>query len=181
MSEWKKVKLGDLWKESKIESLNPDSNKRIKVKLNVLGVEKRSAKNDEKGATKYFIRKSGQFVYGKQNLHKGAFGIIPKELDNFESSSDIPAFDIIPECNPEWIYYFLKQGSFYKKLEKYSKGTGSKRIHPDKIAHLEIPFPNRKEQDKIIDQIKSRTKGVRVINLLEVDILANGDLLVSPR
>ena len=118
MSEWKKVKLGDLWKESKIESLNPDSNKRIKVKLNVLGVEKRSAKNDEKGATKYFIRKSGQFVYGKQNLHKGAFGIIPKELDNFESSSDIPAFDIIPECNPEWIYYFLKQGSFYKKLEK---------------------------------------------------------------
>jgi len=143
----KKVKLGELWKESKIESANPDSDRRIKVRLNVQGVEKRPDKNDQKLATKYFIRKAGQFIYGKQNFHKGAFGIIPKELDNFESSSDIPSFDIVPECNPEWLYYYFKQGNFYAELEKYSKGTGSKRIHPDKIEHLEVPLPERKEQD----------------------------------
>src|SRR3989344_1617064 len=32
-----------------------------------------------------------------------------------------------------------------------------------------------------IDQIKSRTKGVRVINLLEVDILANGNLSLNDK
>jgi type I restriction enzyme S subunit len=151
----KKIKLGQLWEESKVVSENPNSEKRIKVKLNVQGVEKRPDKNDQKGATRYFIRKAGQFIYGKQNLHKGAFGVIPKELDNFESSSDIPAFDIIEECNPEWIYYYFKQGDFYKDLEMYSKGTGSKRIHPYKISHLEIPFPDRKEQERIIEKIKS--------------------------
>ncbi|HLD55073.1 MAG TPA: restriction endonuclease subunit S [Candidatus Nanoarchaeia archaeon] len=151
----KTIKLGQLWEESKVVSENPNSEKRIKVKLNVQGVEKRPDKNDQKGATKYFIRKVGQFIYGKQNLHKGAFGVIPKELDNFESSSDIPAFDIIEECNPEWIYYYFKQGDFYKDLEMYSKGTGSKRIHPHKISHLEILFPDRKEQERIIEKIKS--------------------------
>jgi len=150
----KKIKLGELWKESKIISENPDSNKRIRVKLNVQGVEKRPDKNDKSGATKYFKREAGQFIYGKQNFHKGAFGVIPDELDGFESSSDIPSFDIIQECNPEWLYYFFKQGDFYKELEKYSKGTGSKRIHPDKIAHLEISLPSRDEQDKIIKKIK---------------------------
>jgi type I restriction enzyme, S subunit len=150
----RKVKLGDLWKESKIVSENPDSDKRIKVKLNVQGIEKRPDKNDQKGATKYFKRKAGQFIYGKQNLHKGAFGIIPEELDEHESSSDIPAFDVIEECNPEWIYYYFKQGDFYKELEQYSKGTGSKRIHPDKIAHLEMSLPDRSEQDIIIKKIK---------------------------
>ena len=124
----KTIKLGQLWKESKIESTNPDSDKRIKVKLNVQGVEKRPDKNDQKGATKYFIRKAGQFIYGKQNFHKGAFGIVSKELDNFESSSDIPAFDIIEGCSPEWLFYYFKQGDFYRELEKYSKGTGSRRL-----------------------------------------------------
>ena len=152
--EMKKVKLGDLWEESKIVSESPNSDKRIKVKLNVNGVEKRPNKNDKTGATKYFKRKAGQFIYGKQNLHKGAFGIIPNELDEHESSSDIPSFDIVEKCNPEWIYYYFKQGNFYKELEQYSKGTGSKRIHPNKIAHLEIPLPKRKEQDKIIEKIK---------------------------
>jgi len=162
----KKVKLGELWKESKIESANPDSDRRIKVRLNVQGVEKRPDKNDQKLATKYFIRKAGQFIYGKQNFHKGAFGIIPKELDNFESSSDIPSFDIVPECNPEWLYYYFKQGNFYAELEKYSKGTGSKRIHPDKIEHLEVPLPERKEQDEIIKKIKLQEKVISEIDLV---------------
>lgn len=156
----KKVKLGNLWIESKIVSENPNSDKRIKVRLNVKGVEKRPDKNDKSGATKYFKRKSGQFIYGKQNLHKGAFGIIPKELEGFESSSDIPAFDIINACLPEWIYYYFKQGNFYKELEKYSKGTGSKRIHPDKIAHLEIPLPSLPEQKQILKKIQSTEKEI---------------------
>jgi len=63
-------------------------------KLNIGGVIKRSVKEDTKGATKYYIRHKGQFIYGKQNLFKGAFGVVPIELDGYESSSDIPAFDV---------------------------------------------------------------------------------------
>lgn len=158
MKNWKKVKLGSLLTESKIVSENPNPDKRIRVKLNVLGVEKRPITKDKKGATKYYIRKTGQFVYGKQNLYKGAFGIIPDELDGFESSLDIPAFDIDETCYPEWIFYFFKKGNFYLKLESLAKGVGSKRIHPKQIFELDIFLPPKDEQRKLLDEIERAEK-----------------------
>ena len=154
MKDWKKVKLGSLLTESKVISEKPNANNRIRVKLNVLGVEKRPNAKDKKGATKYYIRKAGQFVYGKQNLHKGAFGVIPTELDGFESSSDIPAFDVNESCYPEWIFYFFKKGNFYLKLENLAKGVGSKRINTQQIFELEIFLPLKEEQKNILAEIK---------------------------
>ncbi|WP_051473942.1 restriction endonuclease subunit S [Aquimarina macrocephali] len=168
MKNWKKVKLGTLLTESKVVSENPNTDKRIRVKLNVLGVEKRPITKDKKGATKYYIRKAGQFVYGKQNLHKGAFGIIPDELDGFESSLDIPAFDIDETCYPEWIFYFFKKGNFYLKLESLAKGVGSKRIHPKQIFELYIFLPSKDEQKKVLDEIeKAEINNQELVN--EID------------
>lgn len=154
MKDWKKVKLGFLLTESKVISENPNPNNRIRVKLNVLGIEKRPETKDKKGATRYYIRKAGQFIYGKQNLHKGAFGIVPQELDGYESSSDIPAFDVDDSCYPEWIFYFFKKGDFYLKLESLAKGIGSKRINTEKIYDLNIFLPTKDEQRKILEEIE---------------------------
>ncbi|WP_413998134.1 restriction endonuclease subunit S [Flavobacterium sp. W1B] len=154
MKNWKKVKLGTLLTESKIISENPNPDNRIRVKLNVLGVEKRPMTKDKKGATRYYVRKTGQFIYGKQNLHKGAFGIVSKELDGYESSSDIPAFDIDESCYSEWIFYFFRKNNFYLKLENLAKGVGSKRIQPEKLFNLDIYVPSKEEQRKILDKIK---------------------------
>jgi type I restriction enzyme S subunit len=155
MKNWEKVKLGSLLTESKIVSEKPNTDKRIRVKLYVQGIEKRPDTKDKKGATKYYTRREGQFVYGKQNLHKGAFGIIPKELDGFESSQDIPAFDIHQSCYPEWILYFFVKNNFYLKLETLAKGVGSKRIYPEQIYELDIFLPSKDEQRKILDEIKN--------------------------
>ena len=65
MKNWEKVKLGTLLTESKIISQNPNPDNRIRVKLNLMGIEKRPLTKDKKGATKYYIRKAGQFIYGK--------------------------------------------------------------------------------------------------------------------
>ncbi|HRG19112.1 MAG TPA: hypothetical protein PLP39_08475 [Flavobacterium lutivivi] len=163
MKDWKKVKLGSLLTESKVISENPNPNNRIRVKLNVLGIEKRPETKDKKGATRYYIRKAGQFIYGKQNLHKGAFGILPPELDGYESSSDIPAFDIDDSCYPEWIFYFFKKGNFYLKLENLAKGVGSKRIHFEQIYELDIYLPTKEEQRKVLNEIKEvETKNKRL-------------------
>lgn len=79
--QYKTKQVKDFLIESKIEGID-DINKRLTVKLNLNGITVRESKTIEiEGATKQFIRKTGQFIYGKQNLHKGAFGIIPKELD----------------------------------------------------------------------------------------------------
>ncbi|WP_445737622.1 restriction endonuclease subunit S [Mariniflexile sp.] len=165
MKNWKKVKLGTLLTESKIISDKPNPDNRIRVKLNVLGIEKRPITKEKKGATRYYIRKAGQFIYGKQNLHKGAFGIIPNELDGFESSSDIPAFDIDESCYPEWIFYFFFKNNFYLKLENLAKGVGSKRIQPTKIFNLEIYLPTKEEQRKLLDEIeKANNKNQELLN-----------------
>ena len=151
---WKTETFGNLLTESKIPSPNPDTDKRIRVRLNVKGVEKRPDTNDKKGATKQYIRKAGQFIYGKQNFHKGAFGIIPPELDNYETSSDIPSFDVREDCLPEWIYYYFKAGNRYLELVKYARGVGSKRIHPKQIVDIEIPLPPIQVQKDIIEEIR---------------------------
>jgi len=164
MKHWGKVKLGQLFKESRIESSNPDTRRRIRVKLNVGGIEKRPDTNDKEGATKYFTRKKGQFIYGRQNLHKGAFGIIPDELDGFDSSADIPAFDVDDACYPEWIFYYFKQGNFYLSLEDLAKGVGSKRIHPEQLFELYIPLPTKEEQREILDKVKGFEENHRIVS-----------------
>lgn len=190
MKNWKKVKLGDLLTESKVVTEEPNPDKRIRVKLNVLGIEKRPITKDKKGATKYYIRKAGQFVYGKQNLHKGAFGIIPEELDGFESSSDIPAFDIDESCYPEWIFYYFVKGNFYLKLESLAKGVGSKRIDTKQIFELDIYLPSKDEQIIILEKIslfiknknlleneaKSQLDNLKKLNLKLLDDAVFGDL-----
>lgn len=151
---WRIETFGSLLTESRIPSENPDIGKRIRVKLNVQGVEKRPIGAEKEGATNQFIRKAGQFIYGKQNFHKGAFGIIPLELNGFETSADIPSFDVREDCLPEWIYYFFKVGNRYLELVEYARGVGSKRIHPNQLADLEIPLPSIEDQIKIIKELK---------------------------
>ena len=151
---WQKVKLGSILTESKVISENPDTNKRITVRLKVLGVEKRGVENEVSGATKQFIRRKGQFIFGKQNFHKGAFGIVPEELDGFESSSDLPAFDIDKSCLPEFLFYFFKQGNYYLELSKIAYGVATQRINMKEFYELEIPLPNIEIQKQIINQFK---------------------------
>lgn len=156
---WGKVKLGSILTESKVISENPDTNKRIKVRLKVLGVEKRGIENEVEGATKQFIRRAGQFIFGKQNFHKGAFGIVPDELDGFESSSDLPAFDIDKSCLPEFLFYFFKQGNYYLELSKIAYGVATQRINMKEFFELEIPLPDIEIQKQIISQFKTLENG----------------------
>jgi len=158
------VKLKKILKESKIESTQPDVTKRLRVRLNCMGVEKRPDTNEKEGATKYYKRKSGQFIYGRQNLHKGAFGVIPKELDGYESSADIPAFDVHPSCKPEWIELFFKQDSYYLQLSKLVTGVGSRRISPAKFLNLEMPLPSIDTQIQILEKVVKEQKIHALLN-----------------
>lgn len=155
--EWKT--LNDVFIESKIEGNSSSSaDKRITVRLSLKGIEKRDFKGTEvEDATYFFKRKAGQFIYGKQNLHKGAFGIIPKELDGFESSSDIPAFDFKENVHPKYIFYYFSRPSFYEKLEDISTGTGSKRIQPRELFKVKIKLPSFSEQKAITNILNTAT------------------------
>jgi type I restriction enzyme S subunit len=150
---WSIKKIGDFLTESAVLSESPSAERRIRVKLNAEGVEKRPLLSETKGATRYFCRSAGQFIYGKQNLHKGAFGIVSDDLDGFESSSDLPAFDVAEGLRPQWLEYFLKQGNFYKSLISIARGAATKRIPPETLFQIEMPIPSLEVQDKIISKM----------------------------
>ena len=62
MNNWKNVKLGNILIESKVEAADSNAEKRIRVLLGTRGVIKRPLTKETKGATKYFKRKTGQFI-----------------------------------------------------------------------------------------------------------------------
>lgn len=150
--EWTIRKIDSILNEDKEVATEADINKRLTVRLNLKGIEKRVAKNIEiEGATTHYIRRAGQFIYGKQNLHKGAFAIIPTELDGYQSSSDLPAFNFKNDIDSRWFYYYLSRENYYKQLEKIATGTGSKRIQPKELLEIKIKVPNIDEQKKIVE------------------------------
>lgn len=148
--------IGDYLVESRISSSLNDPTKRITVRLHLQGVEHRVHRGTESTeSTNNFSRKAGQFIYGKQNIHKGAFGIVPADLDGFETSQDLPCFNFKPCCYPLWFYYYLTRENVYRSLELKMTGTGSKRLNEKTFLALPIAAPEYVEQKKIADCLSS--------------------------
>lgn len=168
---WEKKKIGSILEEDKVIAVNPDINKRLTVRLNLKGIEKREIKSGEiEGATTHYTRRAGQFIYGKQNLHKGALAIIPNELDGFQSSSDLPAFNFNKDIYPLWFFYFISRESYYTQLEKIATGTGSKRIQPKELFEITIKTPEYDEQVRIAEVLKEVDKEIELLEK-ELEVL----------
>ena len=135
--------LGDILTESREPDTEQDSAKRLTVRLHLQGVEPRPVRGTESdGATAYFRRRAGQLIYGKQNIFRGAIGIVPPELDGFASTQDLPAFDIADGIDPQWLYFWLSRKDFYASLEALAAGSGSKRLHPEEFFKIRVIVPD---------------------------------------
>jgi len=157
-SDWEEIKLLEILSiPDKIKPAFIDKNKLITVKLHLKGVLKNeNTETLSLGATNYFIRKKGQFIYGKQNLFNGAFGIVPNELDGFLSSGDVPSLDVnYSKINTLFLLNFLGRENFYKRLEGVATGSGSKRIHEETFLNVKIEIPCIQEQQKIANFLSS--------------------------
>lgn len=147
---WKTTEIGEFLQESRIPSKTNDPSKRLTVRLNLKGIESREFRGTEAvESTAHFVRSAGQFIYGKQNIHKGAFGIIPEDLDAYETSQDLPAFDFTGACDSIWFYHYMTQEHFFASLEDKMSGTGSKRLNPKTFFKIKIASPSIEEQQKI--------------------------------
>ena len=101
--------------------------------------------------TQYFIRHTGQFIYSKLDFLNCAFGVVPKNLESFETTADVPAFDC-NEINPYFMFYTAIQPAFYKKNGIIADGSRkAKRIHVETFLNMPFFIPNLEEQNKIVD------------------------------
>ncbi|MDW3169264.1 MULTISPECIES: restriction endonuclease subunit S [unclassified Vibrio] len=158
------LKFGDFLTESRIPDTTQDPERRLTVRLHLKGVSVRDYRGTEStDATKYFHRKSGQLIYGKQNVFRGSIGIVPSHLDGYSSSQDIPAFDIADNVNSKWLYWYLSRPSFYSWLENFSAGSGSKRLHPKELFKISVDLPTLEDQKRISDSLNLADKEIRLL------------------
>ena len=125
------------------------------MKLHTRGVEKADVKIQGSDNTQYYIRRAGQLIYGKQNFFNGAIGIVPVMLDKYESTKDVPAFDIDKAVDVYWIYLYLARPETYEPQELNCTGTGSKRFHVSDFLNMPVTIPRLEEQQKISKYLKT--------------------------
>ncbi|HDK7168690.1 TPA: restriction endonuclease subunit S [Clostridium botulinum] len=150
--EWEEKKLGDILTiPKKIKEENIRKDKLLTVKLHRMGVQvNKNTDTLDIGSTVYYKRNAGELIYGKQNFFNGAIAIIPKELDGFLSSGDVPSLSANRhKVDLDFLLNFIGRSEFYRKTEALASGTGSKRLHEKILLNIEISLPTVQEQQKI--------------------------------
>lgn len=149
-SKWKLIPFENLLAESRTPGTTGDIAKKLTVKLYGQGVIAKHEKRAGSESTKYFKRKAGQFIYSKLDFLNGAFGIIPDELDGFESTLDLPAFDFESHVDATWFINFVSRPEFYAAhLGLANGGRKARRVNPKDLLKLKAPIPDYTEQRDI--------------------------------
>ena len=151
---WEQRKVRDYLIESRVRGNTGLDARKLTVKLWGKGVFE---KNDFGGSehTQYYVRSKGQFIYSKLDFLNSAFGVIPENLDNYESTADLPAFDL-NGMNPYFMFFTAIQEGFYLKYGSIADGSRkAKRIHANTFLDMPIRVPTLKEQNHIVEYLQT--------------------------
>jgi type I restriction enzyme S subunit len=153
---WSIRRLGNFLTESRLAGSKGNVARKITVKLWGKGVFEKNEAIQGSANTQYYRRKTGQFIYSKLDFLNQAFGIIPETLDSFESTVDLPCFDIASGLNPTFLLEYVKRKEFYERLGETADGSRkARRIHPDVFLSFPVSLPSTNEQQKIADCLSS--------------------------
>ena len=161
--EWNSQPISSLITESRIAGTNGELARKLTVKLYGRGVTQKEEKRLGSSSTKYYKRKSGQFIYSKLDFLNGAFGIIPEHLDGFESTLDLPAFDFSEQVEPKWFIEFVSRDDFYtSNLGLANGGRKARRVNPKDLLQIKVQVPSLKEQQKIASVLTAADNEIEV-------------------
>jgi type I restriction enzyme S subunit len=153
---WEEKQIGNFLSESRLPGSKGNVAKKITVKLWGNGVFEKNEAVQGSINTQYFQRKSGQFIYSKLDFLNQAFGVIPLSLDNFESTADLPCFDIDDGLNSVFLLEYVMRKDFYERLGETADGSRkARRIHAETFLSFPIALPIPSEQQKIAECLTS--------------------------
>jgi type I restriction enzyme S subunit len=166
---WKLVRFGDLLTESRVSGSKGSDPQRLSIKLYGNGVVPKINDRQGSSATRYYRRAKGQLIYSKLDFLNGALGIIPDELDGYESTLDLPAFDIAPDVDTEWLISVLTRPAFYRRYRHIAIGSRkARRVPVDEFLASAVTVPSPREQQAIADVFHSLNEAIaRTQSLLD--------------
>lgn len=158
-----RLTFDDFLDESRILGNDGSTARKLTVKLYGKGIGPKQDRTAGSPNTRYYIRRAGQFIYSRLDFLNGAFAVVPDHLDGFQSTLDLPAFDIAPRVNPIWLLNHVTRPAYYENQQNLARGQRiARRVNPDDLLASEIAVPTRERQDEItailtlcIDEINS--------------------------
>lgn len=146
--------FGSFLKESRIPGGDGSTARKITVRLYGNGATEKSEQRSGSTNTRYYRRRSGQIIWSKLDFLNGAFALLNGELDGYESTLDLPAFDCAASVNPHWLIEYLIRPSYYTQQVHLARGQRkARRIAPEDWLASPIRLPDRTQQDRIAEVI----------------------------
>lgn len=133
--------------------------KRPTIKINGQGIFLRDEKQGKDIGTKNQFRiRKGQFLLSKIDARNGAFGVVPKELDNGIITGNFWTFDVDYEkINPYFLTLVTKTKKFQNLSQSASVGTTNRNyLQEEEFLNFQIPLPSLDEQEAIVSAYQSK-------------------------
>lgn len=171
MSEWKKVKLGDLFERvtRKNTNLESDNVLTISAQYGLINQEEFFNKSVAgKNLKNYYLLKKGEFAYNKsystgypmgatKMLEKYDEGVVSTLYICFRSKSNL--------VNNEYFKYYFESTQYYEELSKITqegaRNHGLLNISVEDFFNIIVKLPSIEEQEKVVNNIK------RIDNILK--------------
>lgn len=141
--------------------------KLVTIKMNHKGVVLREYKKGCDIKSGMYLVKQGDFILSGIDARNGAFGIVPPELDNAVVTNDFWYFQIDENIILKELFLELTATTWFDEIcKKGSDGTTQRiRLQKDKFFNQLVWLPEKKEQPKILREIKEfKTKQNSLIN-----------------
>ena len=105
------------------------------------------------GTKKQFLISKGQFLVSKIDARKGAFGVVPNEVDGAIITGNFWTYDVDENViNPYFLAYLTSTKTFARFSETASVGTTNRRyLQEDLFLQQQIPLPSLEEQQALVD------------------------------
>jgi len=166
--EWKRVELREVVAISKKMPLSSiDGKTLLTVKLHCLGIEANNRiqpKLTERGRP-YYVRKTGEFIIGRQNFHNGGFGVVPSHLDGYIASNAITSMTLDSNMlSADFLFFYFSRPDYYKRVGHIMDGTGQKELSDKQILKLKIFLPELAIQKKIVRTLNTAKQEIDLLN-----------------
>lgn len=162
------VRLGQVVKQvTRKEAVDPEKEyPLLGVRLNGEGPFYRETKTGAESSAAYLYRvEAGDFIYSRLFAWRGAFGIVPPELDGHYVSNEFPTFKPKDDrIDLSYLFYWFRLPGTLARVEEECTGTTKQsrnRFKEQFFKALTLDVPSLDEQRQRVGQIK------QVVSLLE--------------